>query len=220
MTPALVLALAMQCAPTIHPDTVLDVMRVESGFNQYAIGIVGQKGLFPSSPGDALAWVQRLQSQGKNYSIGLMQINKSNFSRYGVTPEQLLNPCTNLSVFEKILTDCYRRGSTLKRALSCYYSGNFSTGQKPEKNFSQTSYVQRIGYAPPTGGYVVPSTKSEQHAPTPEKEPAPSVRWPTKIVRGDLISPGAKASQPEIPVYYPAQIVRGAFITPTEETKE
>ncbi|MCR8998736.1 hypothetical protein [Rahnella perminowiae] len=48
------------------------------------------------------------------------------------------------------------------RALSCYYAGNFITGQKPEKDFSSTSYVQRIGYNPPAGGYTVPSTKEEQ----------------------------------------------------------
>ena len=31
------LAAAMQCAASIHPSTALDVARVESGFNPYAI---------------------------------------------------------------------------------------------------------------------------------------------------------------------------------------
>lgn len=218
MTPAMFLALAMQCAPSIHPDTALDVSRVESSIRPLAIGIVGQNGVFPATLGNALEWVQQLQAQGKNYSVGVMQINQSNFSKYHVTARQLFDPCTNLSVFEKILTDCYRRGGTLKRALSCYYSGTFNAGQQPEKNFSQTSYVQRIGYTPPASGYAVPSTKADQnHALTPEKAQAPSVRWPTKIVRGDLINPDAKASQPEIPVYYPTQIVRGGFITSNEK---
>lgn len=30
-------ALAMQCAASIHPDTAQEVARVESGFNPYAI---------------------------------------------------------------------------------------------------------------------------------------------------------------------------------------
>lgn len=163
LSAATFLSLAMQCSPSIHPDTANDVVRVESGFNQYAIGVVGQKnGIFPTSLDDALAHVQRLQSQGKRYSIGLMQITSSNFNKYGVTAEQLFNPCINLNVFEKIITDCYQRGGTLKRALSCYYSGNFDTGQKAESDFSQTSYVERIGYTPPPGGYAVPSTKSDQ----------------------------------------------------------
>jgi type IV secretion system protein VirB1 len=40
---AVLLTLAMQCAPTIHPDTSHDVARVESGLNPFAIGVVGQK---------------------------------------------------------------------------------------------------------------------------------------------------------------------------------
>lgn len=31
------LAMAMQCAATVHPSTSLDVARVESGYNPYAI---------------------------------------------------------------------------------------------------------------------------------------------------------------------------------------
>lgn len=212
-------ALALQCASTIHPATSHDVARIESGFNPYAIGVVGQKqGIFPHDLNDALAHVDRLKSKGRNYSVGLMQINQANFSRYGVTAKQLFNPCTNLSVFEKIITDCYLRGGTLKRALSCYYSGNFDTGQKPEAAFSQTSYVQRIGYSP-SGHYVVPSTHSDKEATqdkspdavTPAPVPVPSVRWPQGITRGELLSPDAKASMPP-PVHFPSHIVRGEFV--------
>ena len=92
-----------------------------------------------------------------------MQINQANFSHYGVTARQLFDPCTNLTVFSKIITDCYLRGGTLKRALSCYYSGNFDTGQKPEAAFSQTSYLQRVGYTTPDK-YVVPSTQADKQA--------------------------------------------------------
>ncbi|WP_168395434.1 lytic transglycosylase domain-containing protein [Erwinia amylovora] len=174
---AAVLGLAMQCAATVHPDTVSDIARTESGFNQYAIGVVGQKnGIFPNNLSDALKHVNRLKSEGKNYSVGLMQINQSNFSKFGVDASQLFNPCTNLSVFEKLITDCYVRGGTLKRTLSCYYSGNFTTGQKPEKTFAGTSYVQRIGYNPPAGGYAVPGTKEDQqqqNSTAPAAEPSP-----------------------------------------------
>ncbi len=76
-----------------------------------------------------------------------MQITSTNFQKYHVSDAQLFDPCTNLSVFEKIMVDCYQRGGNLKSALSCYYSGNFKTGLKKEKIFSDTSYVDRI-----TGG--------------------------------------------------------------------
>ena len=118
-----------------------------------------------------------------------MQITSTNFRHYGVTAADLLDPCTNLSVFERILSDCYRRGGSLKRALSCYYSGNFRTGQQPEAAFSGTSYVQRIGYVSPR--YAVPGTREDKStaAIPPEAFPSgnasrPRVIWPGTIVRG------------------------------------
>lgn len=101
-----------------------------------------------------------------------MQITSTNFNHYRVTARDLLVPCTNLAVFEKIITDCYQRGGSLKKALSCYYSGNFSTGQQAEAAFSQTSYVQRIGYA-------VPSTRQDKakKESTPMHEPVTFATW-------------------------------------------
>lgn len=75
-----------------------------------------------------------------------MQITNSNFSFYSTSAEKLLDPCENLSVFEKIIVDCYKRGRSLENALSCYYTGNFSNGKRKEKEFNNTSYVERIGY--------------------------------------------------------------------------
>lgn len=190
------LAAAMQCAPSIHPSTVLDVARVESGLNPYAIAEIlpGGKGVishFPTSRDEAVSLTGRLAAQGQRYSVGLMQITSTNFRHYGVTASDLLDPCTNLSVFERILSDCYRRGGTLKRALSCYYSGNFRTGQQPEAAFSGTSYLQRIGYAPGSPHYAVPGTREDKSVADvyPEAFPAgdasrPRVIWPGAVVRG------------------------------------
>ena len=40
------IALAMQCAASVHPDTAHEVARVESGFNPYAIAEIIPKGGF------------------------------------------------------------------------------------------------------------------------------------------------------------------------------
>ncbi len=85
---------------------------------------------FPKTKEDALKIVQNIESRNRRYSVGLMQITSTNFSQYGVNADKLFSPCTNLAVFEKVLLDCYTRGGNLKNALSCYYSGNFSTGKK------------------------------------------------------------------------------------------
>ncbi|EJI3111901.1 lytic transglycosylase domain-containing protein [Salmonella enterica] len=168
------IALAMQCAASVHPDTAHEVARVESGFNPYAIAEIIPKGerkpgdsgvisYFPSSKEDALSIIKKIEARNHRYSTGLMQITSTNFSKYGVNAEKLFSPCTNLTVFEKIMLDCYQRGGSLKNALSCYYSGNFVTGQKSESSFNNTSYTQRIGYSRSDNKKVwaVPSVKEE-----------------------------------------------------------
>ncbi|EAM4564534.1 type VI secretion protein [Salmonella enterica] len=231
-TPAF-LAVAMQCAATIHPSTSLDVARVESGFNPYAIAEIvpkherkpGDKGFIthiPKSKEDAVSITNQIEAKGRRYSVGLMQITSTNFKRYGVTATDLFNPCTNLSVFEKIITDCYQRGGTLKRALSCYYSGNFTTGQQPEAAFSRTSYVQRIGYTPEDTRYAVPGTREDIATPaatlkaTPVDTPThPRVVWPGTVVRG---VPTRLRQKNATTIYYPAQVVRGSReLTKNEE---
>lgn len=204
------LAASMQCAASVHPSTALDVARVESGLNPYAIAEIlpGGKGVtshFPASKDEAVSLTGRLAAQGRRYSVGLMQITSTNFRHYGVSARDLLAPCTNLSVFERILTDCYRRGGSLKRALSCYYSGNFTTGQQPESAFNQTSYIQRIGYA-------VPSTREDR-----AEKLVPEIHYPTAVMRGELTD---NATPVLTPLRYPNAVIRGALPIPGPQEEQ
>lgn len=212
LSTAALFGLALKCAVTVHPDTTLDVIKTESSGRPLAIAVVGEKSLYPDTVAQALTAIKRLEARGANYSVGLAQINQSNFSKYGVTALQLFDPCTNLTVYEKIITDCFIRGKTLKRALSCYYSGNFTTGQKPESAFSKTSYIERIGYPRETAkNYVVPSTRTDKEEETiPPKAPTPGkprVVWPKTVIRGELQK--TPSSQDNPTVIYPSQVVRG-----------
>ena len=188
--------------------------RVESGLNPYAIAesLPSGKGVishFPTSRDEAISLTGRLAAQGRRYSVGLMQITSTNFRHYGVTASDLLDPCTNLSVFEHILTDCYHRGSSLKRALSCYYSGNFTTGQQPESAFNQTSYIQRIGYA-------VPSTREDRQRPLTEKT-LPAIHYPTAVIRGELTD---NATPVLTSLRYPNAVIRGALPIPGPQEEQ
>lgn len=208
------LAAAMQCAASVHPSTALDVAQVESGLNPYAIAEIlpGGKGVishFPASRNEAVSLTGRLAAQGRRYSVGLMQITSTNFRHYGVSARDLLDPCTNLSVFEHILTDCYRRGGSLKRALSCYYSGNFTTGQQTESAFNQTSYIQRIGYA-------VPSTREDQQRP-PAENLMSAIHYPTAVLRGELTD---NATPVLTNLRYPNAVIRGALPIPSPQEEQ
>ena len=67
------------CAPLVHPDTALSVMKEESKLNQFAIGVVDGWVKQPTDFNSAVLTAQQLEKEGKNYSVGLMQINKHNF---------------------------------------------------------------------------------------------------------------------------------------------
>jgi type IV secretion system protein VirB1 len=133
-------ALALACAPQVHLTTAHALVAVESAFNPWAIGVVG--GSLQRQPrhrNEALATAQALQVTGRNFSVGLGQINLGNFQRLGLTLESAFEPCTNLAAMQTVLSECFERArrkssrtsaeqAALRAALSCYYSGNFTTG--------------------------------------------------------------------------------------------
>lgn len=134
------------CAPTVHVSTMVRLVAVESGFNPFAVGVVGARlQRQPRGYREALATIHWLEAKGYNYSVGLAQVNKRNFKAYGLTPETALLACPNLAAGGAILAECFRRASNramaaqmaLRAAFSCYESGNFNTGFRD-------GYVQRI----------------------------------------------------------------------------
>ena len=145
-------ALVMACAPAVHASTAQALITVESGFNPYAIGVVG--GVLDRQPrnrAEALATADHLQAAGWNFSVGLAQINARNFERLGLTTATALDPCQNLRAMQAVLGECFERSgqgvepqTALRQALSCYYSGNFVTGFRH-------GYVQRVASAVPSG---------------------------------------------------------------------
>lgn len=116
------------------------VVRVESSYNPYAIGVVGGRLVRqPKNLPEALATVRMLEGRGFNFSIGLAQVNRYNLDKYGLDSyEKAFEPCANLKAGSRILAECYQRAKgDWGKSFSCYYSGNFSTG------FRQ-GYVQKI----------------------------------------------------------------------------
>lgn len=129
--------LAKKCAPLVSLDTLNALVKTESGFNRFAIGVVGESIPQPKNYEEALSAIEYLLKEKKDFSVGLGQINQSNFKRLDTNAEKLLEPCENLKATQVILTECYERtdktksqGGRLADALSLYYSGNKTTGYK------------------------------------------------------------------------------------------
>lgn len=142
MDTAILLSLLLVCAPQVAPATARALVDVESAGNPYAIGVVGaQLQRQPRDRAEALATARALAAADLDFSVGLAQINVRNFGRLGLTLQTAFDPCTNLGAMQTVLVECFDRAHaapatrsvdarqhSLRRALSCYYSGNFATG--------------------------------------------------------------------------------------------
>jgi len=136
-------ALIATCAPQVHPTTMYALIAVESAGNPYAISINYPTALAgsgvdlpevaqPRSVNDALHLIWILQASGLTVSVGLSQINAEHLKRWHVPVTALLDPCTNLRLAQRVLLDCQadipQRGESLAALLSCFNSGNGTTG--------------------------------------------------------------------------------------------
>ena len=121
--------LGCQINTDIPPEQMAAIIRTESSVRQYAIGVVG--GFLnrqPENADEAKTTVEMLKTSGKNYSVGLAQVNQVNFKRYGLNASNMFDICTNLNAGAKILEACFTQHQDWQKAYSCYYSGNPTTG--------------------------------------------------------------------------------------------
>ena len=124
-----------QCTPMVNHELMMSVVSVESSHNPYAIGVVNARlQRQPRNIAEAKATVQFLENAGYNYSVGLAQVNRSNFSRYKLNFDNVFDVCTNLNAGGQILSECQNRASAqgyrenaTHKALSCYYSGQLNS---------------------------------------------------------------------------------------------
>lgn len=157
MEATMFLAIAAVCAPLVHKNTAYAIVETESSLNPHAIGVVaGSLEKQPRSIEEALATSQALLTQGRNFSVGLAQVNVRNLGRLGMSIADAFDACKNLQAMQVILSECFDRAgvkdesqTSLRRALSCYYSGNFTTGFRHGYVARVVSNAQKIARAPP-----------------------------------------------------------------------
>jgi len=209
LTTSAFLALALQCAPSIHPATLTPIVKTESAFNPWAIGVVGR--VLPRQPqslDEAVTTVNSLVKEGANFSIGLGQINRQHFDVS--KSAEIFEPCTNLRMTAKILEQCYASvvsdGGTqqqaLHKAISCYYSGNPRRGFDAEAEFGGSSHVQRV-VANVEATVTVPALTGALSAPPASPQPVAPAGVPPTYESWDVLrqypryAPAAKPTAPD-----------------------
>src|SRR6202167_1662280 len=111
------------CLPAAPLSTLHGVIEAESSGNPNAMQIDFPKALLkrwnlpqgtlrltrqPTDRREALDWLAYFQSYDIFVDLGLMQVSTAEAKRRGISPESLLEPCTNLRVGWQILEDDYR----------------------------------------------------------------------------------------------------------------
>ena len=209
----------MDCPDMALPMHVMQhVMRVESGFNPYAIGVVGGRlARQPRNLPEAVATARMLEQGGFNFSLGLAQVNRYNLARYGLgSYEKAFSACDNVRAGSRILRECYQRAGDWGKALSCYYSGNFVTGFRH-------GYVQKVmatmgpSLQVAQAGAVQPIPVYRRGSRTPAASVLPS---PARAARTPSPTGGAEVPAlvlPAMPAAVPAQPAAAATPLPTPQ---
>lgn len=146
------IALAQQCAPAIEMPIAHAIVKRESNYKAFAIGVnYGGKPIAqPKNYNEAVTKAKYLIQKGFNIDLGLAQINSKNLNWLNLRVEDAFNPCANLKAMQTVYLDCFKRagegglGTRMQRAFSCYNTGNFNKGFKNGYVNKTTSYFNEF----------------------------------------------------------------------------
>ena len=162
--------LLQTCAPHVHQQTMAAIVKTESGFKPFAIGINKSEVKLarqPANKQEAVTTAKWLISNGYNIDMGMAQINSANMKWLGVSVDDLFDPCKNVSAGAKILlnnyVDAFKKigepQNALRAALSSYNTGNATAGIK-------NGYVAKVTAASVTvPALLVQAPKAPEQAP-------------------------------------------------------
>jgi len=174
-------ALAAQCAPSVAPQTLLSVVRVESGFDPLVIGVNGRPHvqLHPASTADAIAAAERYMARGASIDLGLGQINSRNLSSLGLSVADAFDPCLNLAAAAQMIVAGYQRSTpqpgleqaALRTSFSFYNTGDpvrgFRNGYVAKVTAAAREVVPALDVAAGAGAGAAASPSPLATPPTP-----------------------------------------------------
>lgn len=176
--------LAAVCAPTVHVETLAAIARTESGFHAGAINDnTARSSYFPKTLQEAVALALELVTLRKHaVDLGLMQISSANLSALGLSPADVLDPCTNLQAGARVLSAGYHppRGGDVQPALLQALS-RYNTGS-PTRGF-ENGYVNKVMTS---ATQVIPAIRvrgsragegDAAAGPSPRAAPVPPPAW-------------------------------------------
>lgn len=106
---AVALAVASTCAPSVAPETLVQIATIESGLSPYAIhdNQTGQS-YSPDSKAAAIAAAERMIAAGHSTDLGLSQINSGNLAWLGLSVADAFDACKAFAASAQVLTSFSR----------------------------------------------------------------------------------------------------------------
>jgi type IV secretion system protein VirB1 len=183
-----ILALALQCAPSVAPETVLAIIQTESGRDPFALNVNGgRQPARQANATDAAATARRYVAEGYSVDLGLGQINSRNMRWLGLTWDTVFDPCINVAALARVLTTNYNAvkagrdpQSALRVALSMYNTGSqtrgFRNGYVAKVVGNAGIATSGLSYATAMPGLLALENTALQE-PMAQPRPAPPPRW-------------------------------------------
>ena len=178
------LEMIVACAPTVAPQTIQQIIAVESKGNPLALNVNGAVlSRQPRDAKDAAALAREYIAAGYTVDMGLMQVNSSNLPKLGYTVEDMFDTCKNLRAGSTVLTNFYKAArprypdeqSALRAALSAYNTGSFTRG-------FMNGYVARYFGGQSGGGAVVLTRTAPNNTVAASFAPPPNPFTATTVV--------------------------------------
>ena len=131
------------CAPNVAPQTIQQIVSVESKGNPLALNVNGLKDengrtikVTAKDADEAAKLARAYIAKGYSVDLGLMQVNSRNLANLGYRVEDMFEPCKNIAAGGRVLTAFYAGArkqysdeqTALRAALSAYNTGNFVNG--------------------------------------------------------------------------------------------
>ena len=101
--------LVWSCAQGLSPDLTKVLVQAFSMGEPWAIGIVGDIVRAGVTKEKAVALIRDARTNRLNFNVGLMQLNASTLAPFGASPEEALDPCTNLSIAAAQIRSAYEK---------------------------------------------------------------------------------------------------------------
>lgn len=104
--------LILACAPALDPRLASALIKQESSYNQFAIGMDSKHNIKlsrqPKNVQEAVSTASDLAQKGYSFSVGLTQIHITNVKKWGISWEQAFTPCTSLQISQSIFLSFYK----------------------------------------------------------------------------------------------------------------